>query len=152
VHRARHVAISVAVAVAVAVAAGAGAGGAPALAAPLTAAGSAASAKPVIDSVQPATGPTAGGTSVQIFGSGLKGATSVNFGSAAASITSDSASEVDVVSPQHASGAVDITVTTAAGPAAVAAPPRETGSGGSVWAAGPALRPGRVFKRMSDLR
>ncbi len=112
-HRARHIAISVVVAVAVA--AGVGAGGAPALAAPLTAAGAAASTKPVIDSIQPSTGQTAGGTSVQIFGSRLKGATSVNFGSAAASITSDSASEVDVVSPPHASGAVDITVTTAAG-------------------------------------
>jgi IPT/TIG domain len=110
-----HVTLRFWVVVAVAVAAGAGAGGAPALAAPLTPSGPAATGKPVIDSIQPSTGGTAGGTAVQIFGGRLKGATSVNFGSSAASITSDSASEVDVVSPAHASGTVDITVTTAAG-------------------------------------
>ena len=113
----RHVAISVVVAVAVA--AGVGAGSVPALAAPLTAAGPAASTKPVVNSIQPSTGPTAGGTTVQIFGARLTGATSVDFGSAAATIKSDTAGEVDVVSPQGTSGAVDVTVTTAAGTSAI---------------------------------
>ena len=89
------------------------------MAAPLAAAAPASSTKPVIDSIQPSTGQTAGGTSVQIFGLRLSGATSVTFGGTAASIKSDSSREVDVVSPQHASGAVDITVTTPAGTSAI---------------------------------
>jgi IPT/TIG domain len=64
--------------------------------------------------VSPASGSTAGGTTVTITGIGLAGATGVRFGAAAAAITADASTQITVTSPPG-KGTVDITVTTPAG-------------------------------------
>ncbi len=71
---------------------------------------------PTVTSVTPASGPTAGGTLVTIFGTNLAGATSVSFGTATgaiAAIYSDTA--IVAVAPAHAAGTIDVTVTTYSG-------------------------------------
>ncbi len=55
------------------------------------------------------------GTSVQIYGSNLAGATSVEFGGAAASFIQISSSRIQAIAPTHALGEVDVIVTTAGG-------------------------------------
>ena len=71
---------------------------------------------PVLTSVTPNNGPAAGGQSVVILGAGLNGATSVSFGgTAAASFTVVNAGEIDAVTPAHAGGTVNLTVTTSGG-------------------------------------
>lgn len=76
----------------------------------------AAAAAPTVTSLATSTGPTAGGTSVVITGTGFTGATSVQFGATdAPTYNVDSATQITVTSPAHAAGVVDITVTTAAG-------------------------------------
>jgi IPT/TIG domain/Bacterial Ig-like domain (group 3) len=65
---------------------------------------------PEVSSVSPATGPAAGGTTVDIYGTGFTGATAVSFGSnAAASFTVDSDTQITAVDPAGA-GRVDVTV------------------------------------------
>ena len=65
------------------------------------------------------TGPVAGGTQLTIFGQGFTAATAVHFGTLAAHFTVVSGTEIDVTSPQAATpGAVDVTVTNAAGTSA----------------------------------
>jgi hypothetical protein len=76
---------------------------------------------PVITSLNPATGPTIGGTLVQITGSGLGAATTVHFGSVqATSVTVLSPYAVDAVAPPGSS-TVDVTVTTPGGSSAAGA-------------------------------
>jgi hypothetical protein len=70
---------------------------------------------PVITSVAPTSGTTAGDTSVAITGTNLTGATSVTFGGSAGTITANAATSITVTSPAHAAGTVDVQVTTAAG-------------------------------------
>ena len=71
---------------------------------------------PVIASVSPAYGTTAGGTTVTLGGSGFTGATAVAFGgTAAGSFTVNSDASITVTSPAAAAGTVDITVTTPLG-------------------------------------
>jgi hypothetical protein len=61
-------------------------------------------------------GPSSGGTSVTISGTGLTAATSVDFGlTAAASFVVNSDYSITAVSPPEAAGTVDLTVTTAGG-------------------------------------
>jgi hypothetical protein len=75
--------------------------------------------KPTVASVTPSSGSTAGGTSVTITGTGLSGATAVNFGTtAAASFTVTSGTQINAVSPAHGAGAVDVTVATPGGTSA----------------------------------
>jgi alpha-tubulin suppressor-like RCC1 family protein len=70
---------------------------------------------PTVTAVSPKNGPTGGGASVTITGSGLGGATAVHFGTAAASgLIINSPSSVTVNSPAG-SGTVDVTVTTPSG-------------------------------------
>ena len=69
----------------------------------------------VVSRVAPGTGPTSGGTSVTISGTGLSGATAVHFGSVSASILSDSATSLTATAPPSIGGSVDVTVTTTAG-------------------------------------
>lgn len=72
---------------------------------------------PEIVSVSPPIGSVAGGERVRIFGSRLSAPTSVTFGGVAAtSVRAISASELEVTTPLHASGAVDVVVNTIAGP------------------------------------
>jgi IPT/TIG domain-containing protein len=77
---------------------------------------------PVVTGVSPGSGPTTGGTSITITGTGLLFATSVKFGTvAAASIKSNSDTQIVAVSPAEAQSVVDITVTTAGGTSAISA-------------------------------
>ncbi len=69
-----------------------------------------------VTGVSPMSGPTAGGTTVTISGSGFTGATAVSFGGTAApSYTVNSDSQITATSPAHAAGTTDVTVTTANG-------------------------------------
>jgi len=71
---------------------------------------------PNVTSVAPASGPGGGGTSVTINGCGFTGATLVKFGaSPAIGLTVVSDTQVTALSPAHAAGPVDVTVTTAKG-------------------------------------
>ncbi len=73
-------------------------------------------AAPVIASVHPNAGPKAGGTAVTITGTGFTGATSVTFGgTAAASYTVISDTQITVVTPAGAKGPADVTVTAPGG-------------------------------------
>ena len=69
---------------------------------------------PRVTSISPTSGPTTGGASVTIIGSGFTGVTSVNFGSNAAVHSFNSDSSITGTSPAG-SGTVDVTVTTSRG-------------------------------------
>ncbi|WP_459549879.1 beta strand repeat-containing protein [Nocardia sp. X0981] len=72
-------------------------------------------ALPTLTSVVPSSGPAAGGTTVVLTGTGLAGATAVNFGATpATSFTVDSPTQITAVAPAGA-GTVAVTVTTAGG-------------------------------------
>jgi eukaryotic-like serine/threonine-protein kinase len=71
-------------------------------------------ARPAVTGASPDGGSTLGGTIVSITGTGLAGATGVRFGSAAATITADSSTQITVTTPPG-TGTVTITVTTPAG-------------------------------------
>jgi IPT/TIG domain len=71
---------------------------------------------PSVTAVSPGSGPTAGGTTVTISGSGFTGATTVRFGGTMApSFTSAGDSSMTAVSPAQAAAAVDVRVITAGG-------------------------------------
>ncbi|MYZ34780.1 MULTISPECIES: IPT/TIG domain-containing protein [unclassified Streptomyces] len=72
---------------------------------------------PLLLAVLPNSGPVAGGNTVQLFGLGLGGATSVLFGGTPATIVSQDVLglTVTVVVPAHAAGTVPVTVTTSGG-------------------------------------
>ena len=72
---------------------------------------------PAIGSINPASGPTAGGTSVQINGINLAGATSVKFGSIAAAFSVVSGTEITATSPPEAAGGATVWVVTPGGTA-----------------------------------
>src|SRR5580704_7990715 len=79
-----------------------------------------------VTSVAPSSGPTAGGTSVTITGSGFTGATGVSFGTTAAtSFTVVSDAQVTATAPAG-TGTVDVTVTTPEGTSATGAPDQFT--------------------------
>ncbi|MFF3765818.1 IPT/TIG domain-containing protein, partial [Streptomyces sp. NPDC001922] len=71
---------------------------------------------PVIGSVTPLQGPTPGGNTVVLTGSGLAGATAVKFGNVpAASFTVVSGTQINAVAPPGAAGPVTVEVTTPGG-------------------------------------
>ncbi len=73
---------------------------------------------PEVTGVSPSTGPTAGGTTVTLTGSGFTGATAVMFGAApATSFTIHSDTQITAVAPAG-NGSVNVTVTTPAGTSA----------------------------------
>jgi hypothetical protein len=73
-------------------------------------------AAPTITALNVSTGSASGGTSVLITGTGFTGTTAVKFGTLpAASYTVVSSTQITAVSPAHGAGAVDISVTNAAG-------------------------------------
>ena len=77
---------------------------------------------PSVTGVTPGSGTTAGGTLVTVSGTDLTGATSVTFGGLAATgLTPVSATTLQVTSPAHAAGPVDVRVTTPAGVSPVVA-------------------------------
>jgi len=74
--------------------------------------------KPTIASLNPTTGPVAGGGSVKILGSGFVGTLAVTFGSASAKFSVDSDGQISADLPAStAPGAVSVTVKTKAGSA-----------------------------------
>ncbi|WP_152647859.1 IPT/TIG domain-containing protein, partial [Rhodopseudomonas palustris] len=71
---------------------------------------------PTVTSITPASGGTLGGTVVTIIGKSFTGATAVTFGAdAATGIVVVNATTITATSPPHATGTVDVTVTTPAG-------------------------------------
>ena len=68
---------------------------------------------PALTSIAPATGPVTGGTTVTLTGERFTSATQVTFGTeAVTTLTVVSDTQLTVVTPAHAAGAVDVTVTT----------------------------------------
>lgn len=68
-----------------------------------------------VTQVSPSGGPTSGGTSVTITGTGFASGATVDFGTtAASSVSVNSATSITVASPAHAAGSVDVTVTVGA--------------------------------------
>ncbi|MGY3693556.1 hypothetical protein ACVIGA_003636 [Bradyrhizobium sp. USDA 3240] len=81
---------------------------------------------PTVTSISPTTGPTSGGTTVIITGTGLTAATVVTFGATPATgFTVNSSTQITATSPAG-TGTVDITVTTAVGTSATSAADRFT--------------------------
>jgi hypothetical protein len=79
------------------------------------------SSPPAVTAVSPSSGTEAGGTAVQILGSGFSGASAVRFGTAEATEFSvESPGSIIAVAPPG-TGAVDVTVTTPAGTSAIGA-------------------------------
>jgi hypothetical protein len=81
---------------------------------------------PAVAGLTPASGQSAGGETVKIFGSNLDGATGVQFGSKPAIFTVDSASEITATAPAVAGSTVDVTVTGPGGTSAVSAADKYT--------------------------
>ena len=76
---------------------------------------------PTVTSILPSAGPTAGGTTVTITGTGFSGATAVTFGATAATgYTVVSATQITATAPAG-TGTVDVRVTTAGGTSATSA-------------------------------
>ncbi|CAN7403178.1 IPT/TIG domain-containing protein [Aminobacter sp. LjRoot7] len=78
-------------------------------------------APPTVTAVSPTSGPTAGGTSVILTGTGFTGATDVNLGAAAATFDVNSDTQITATSPAGSAGTVDITVRTVGGTSATSA-------------------------------
>lgn len=75
-------------------------------------------AAPTISSLSPTSGPSAGGTSVTITGSGLTGTTSVTFGGTeATAFTIDNDTQISATTPAGTAGTVDVVVTNPEGTA-----------------------------------
>jgi hypothetical protein len=92
-------------------------------------------APPVVEGVQPSSGPTVGGTTVTITGANLAGATAVRFGPIQASSFSVQANGSISAVSQPGTGVVDVTVTTGAGTSATGAADRY------LYTLGPKLTP-----------
>jgi hypothetical protein len=71
--------------------------------------------KPVVLTVTPNVGPTAGGTNVTIFGSSLSGATNVQFATNSGTVNSSTQTTVNATTPAGSIGGVTVFVTTPAG-------------------------------------
>ena len=85
---------------------------------------SAAPGAPTVTSVSPDEGPTGGGQLVTIEGANLAGAEWVEFGTKkveASEFLAESATEIELESPERAAGTVDVTVTTPEGTSATSA-------------------------------
>ena len=84
-------------------------------------------AAPTVTSINPTSGPTAGGNSVTITGTNLAGATAVSFGSTTAtSFTVNGATSITALDPAQSAGTVDVTVTTPGGTSGTSAADRFT--------------------------
>jgi hypothetical protein len=77
---------------------------------------------PTVTGLSPTHGPAAGANTVTIEGTNLENASEVDFGGSAATITSDTATEIEVEAPAGTAGeTVDVTVTTPGGTSATGA-------------------------------
>ena len=87
----------------------------------------AGAAMPAVNSVLPSSGPTAGGNTVTINGTGFTGATNVKFGNTAATgVTVVSDTRITATAPAGSAGTVDVRVTTSGGTSATGAPDQYT--------------------------
>jgi hypothetical protein len=68
--------------------------------------------QPSVTGVSPSAGPTSGGNSVTITGSGFTGASNVNFGGVGAGFTVNNDGSITATAPPGSAGSVDVTVTT----------------------------------------
>src|SRR5207249_9868047 len=68
-------------------------------------------AAPTVTGVTPTSGPTAGGTSVTIAGTGFQAGATVSFGGSALTVSTISATSITGTTAAHAAGAVNVTVT-----------------------------------------
>ncbi|TDQ00653.1 RHS repeat-associated protein [Labedaea rhizosphaerae] len=75
-------------------------------------------APPVLIAITPQSGPTTGGTTVTLTGTGFRGATAVSFGQTAVAFSVASDTTITAVSPSG-TGTVDVTVTTPVGSTAL---------------------------------
>jgi hypothetical protein len=92
---------------------------------PVSATPQAVQAAPRVTAISPASGSTAGGTSVTLTGANFMGTTAVWFGSVAAtSFTVNSAGQITAIAPAQAASTVDVTVVTGAGTSAISAADR----------------------------
>lgn len=66
-----------------------------------------------VTGLSPSAGPSVGGTTVTISGSGFRNVTAVAFGAILATVHSSSTTALTVTTPAHAGGSVDVTVTAA---------------------------------------
>jgi hypothetical protein len=94
----------------------------------------------VVSAVKPLTGPGAGGTKVTITGTHFLGATSVKFGSVAATsfTVNPKGTKIVAVDPTEAAGTVNIIVTTSAGPSIATAADHFTYIGPTITRISPA--------------
>ncbi|HKS99366.1 MAG TPA: IPT/TIG domain-containing protein [Rugosimonospora sp.] len=77
---------------------------------------------PRLTGISTTRGPTSGGTSITITGTGFTGVTAVRFGSSAAqSVTVNTGTSITAVTPRAPPGTVDVTVTNAGGTSATSA-------------------------------
>ncbi len=77
---------------------------------------------PTLLSIVPASGPTAGGTTVTLTGTNFATGVTVTMGGIAASVTGSTSTSISVVTPVHSAGAVDVVVTNPDGLSALSAP------------------------------
>ncbi|MGH9763144.1 MAG: beta strand repeat-containing protein, partial [Blastocatellia bacterium] len=73
------------------------------------------SVAPSISSISPTSGTTAGGTFVEIDGTGFTSGTTVTMGGSAASVVSTSSTRIVVTTPAHSASAADVIVSNAGG-------------------------------------
>lgn len=86
---------------------------------------------PTLASLTPSSGPSSGGTSVTISGTGLASTTAVTFGGAAASFAVLNSTTLVAITPPGTTGPVDVVVTTEGGSA--------TASDGFTYLSGPGI-------------
>ncbi len=103
-------------------------------------------AGPVVTGLSPTTGPVAGQTTVTISGSSLANPTAVYFGALPATILSSSSGQIVVTSPAAATtGAVNVTVVTAAGTSAIVPADQFTyGTGPTISVVGSGVGPANI--------
>jgi len=88
---------------------------------------------PTVTSISPINGPPSGGTSITITGTNFTGVSAVKFGSATASFTFNSATQITANSPAASVGTVDVTVTTPGGTSATSAADQFTYGSFRTW-------------------
>jgi hypothetical protein len=115
------------------------------------AAGTGCGTAPTVTSISPTSGPTAGGTTVTITGTGFTGATAVSFGgTAAASFSFVSDTSMTAVSPAG-TGTVDVTVTGPGGTSATSSADQFTYLSTTTGATYVSLTPARILDSRSGI-
>jgi len=92
---------------------------------------------PIVSAISPTSGAAAGGTVVTITGVNFTGATALKFGTAAASFSVASATQISATAPAGSAGTVDVTVTVPTGTSVPSAADRftyTTGIAGQAYA------------------